>query len=128
LVPIYKVHTLDEDTEYYPHGGKKQEQLSLAYQQEMVDPISSVFPAACKHWCDATACFEARPNSPDEPTSTEACILVLAFFATERFFQQSGKRLSAVMRKNKTGGKWSYKEYVVQQYMYGSPQVHMVRY
>jgi hypothetical protein len=129
LDPIYKVYTRDEETEYYPHAGEKQKGLSKAYKEEMLDPICELFPDECKHWGDATACFEAQPNnSPDEPTSTIACILVLAFFATARFYQQSGQTLAAVMRKNKTGGKWSYKDYVVQQYMYGTPQVHMVRY
>jgi hypothetical protein len=82
------------------------------YTKFIVSPFKEKFPEE-KLFCEPSALF----SEGDAPTLA-AKVLVVGFFATSRFFQQTGERQPAVMR-NLTGSSGRcHSEWVVQQFIY----------
>jgi hypothetical protein len=82
------------------------------YTKFIVSPFKEKFPEE-KLFCEPSTLF----SEGDAPTLA-AKVLVVGFFATSRFFQQTGERQPAVMR-NLTGSSGRcHSEWVVQQFIY----------
>ena len=70
------------------------------YTKCIVDPFKAAFPEE-KTFYEPSTLFSA-----DNAPTVAAKVLVIGFFATNRFFQQTGERQAAVMR-NLTDGSGS---------------------
>jgi hypothetical protein len=82
------------------------------YTKCIVDPFKASFPEE-KTFCEPTALFSAG-NAPTAASK----VLVIGFFATNRFFQQTGERQAAVMRNLTDGPGRCHSEWVAQQFTY----------
>ena len=102
---------------FFPLETDEQATCSALYTKFIVSPFKEKFPEE-KVFCEPSTLF----SEGDAPTLAVK-VLVIGFFATNRFFQQTGERQAAVMR-NLTGGSGRcHSEWVPQQFNYTKPKV-----
>jgi hypothetical protein len=87
------------------------------YTKCIVDPFKAAFPEE-KTFYEPSTLFSA-----DNAPTVAAKVLVIGFFATNRFFQETGQRQPAVMRDVKGSSARCHTEWVVQQFIYRNTKV-----
>ena len=95
----------------------EQATCSALYTKFIVSPFKEKFPEE-KLFCEPSALF-SDGNAP----TVAAKVLVIGFFASNRFFQETGERQAAVMRDVKGSSSRCHTEWVVQQFIYRNTKV-----
>jgi hypothetical protein len=95
----------------------EQDTCLALYTEFIVSPFKEKFPEETL-FCEPSALF----SEGDAPTLA-AKVLVIGFFATSRFFQETGERQPAVMRDVKGSSGRCHSEWVVQQFIYTNTKV-----
>jgi hypothetical protein len=100
---------------FFPLETDEQATCSALYTKFIVSPFKEKFPEE-KVFCEPSTLF----SEGDAPTLA-AKVLVIGFFATNRFFQQTGER--AVMRNLTGSSARCHSEWVAQQFIYTNTKV-----
>jgi hypothetical protein len=95
--------------------------LGRLHTKSIVNPFKAAFPGVTT-FCEPSALFSAG-NAP----TAAAKVLVIGFFATNRFFQQTGERQAAVMRDLTHGPGRCHSEWVAQQFIYHESSIRTPR-
>jgi hypothetical protein len=103
--------------EFYPLETDEQTTCLALYNEFIVSPFRAAFPEETL-FCEPSALF-SDGNAP----TVAAKVLVIGFFATSRFFQETGERKPAVMRDVKGSSGRCHSEWVVQQFIYTNTKV-----
>ena len=103
--------------EFYPLETDEQTTCLALYNEFIVSPFRAAFPQETL-FCEPSALF-SDGNAP----TVAAKVLVIGFFATSRFFQETGERQPAVMRDVKGSSARCHTEWVVQQFIYRNTKV-----
>ena len=102
---------------FHPLETDEQTTCLALYNEFIVSPFSAAFPDETL-FCEPSALF-SDGNAP----TVAAKVLVIGFFATSRFFQETGERQPAVMRDVKGSSGRCHSEWVVQQFIYTNTKV-----